>query len=152
MNVLTLIQSLATRADELETAAKALRADAHQIQSLLFGGAASVSSVQDAVEATEAVTRVKTARTPKPAAPAKGDKKKMPSRAVILEKAAEYGVDVSDILPGGKKPSDAEKQDALRRIYAVKKAQEDAAALTEEGDDDEGEASTPVLPLVSDDD
>lgn len=104
MNVLSLIKSLNERALRLEDEAKAIRTEAGQLQALFLG------EPKDAPVADTPAPAVK--------APAAAQ---MPNRDEIRAKAAEFGVDVDDLLPLGKKPTLQQKQDAMQRIYKVKK-------------------------------
>lgn len=113
MNVLSLLTSLETRAANLEEEAKALRADAVQVKSILFGTTAA--SGDDIVPASSSPSSNGAAKS----APAR---KKLPSVTEIRAKAAEFGVNVDDLLIPGKKPTDAQKEDAIRRVYTAKKA------------------------------
>lgn len=119
MNVTSLLKSLATRATQLEEEARLLRADALQIQTLLFGDG----------DAAEPAPTPEDTVTPKQAAP------KMPNREEIRAKAAQYGVDVDDLLPLGKKPTLQAKQDAMKRILKAKKDAEGSAASKGNGVD-----------------
>ena len=119
MSVLSLIKSLNERATRLEDEAKALKADAAQLQALFLG---------EPEEAPEAAPV-----TPPPAKAPVATVPQMPNRDEIRAKAAEFGVDVDDLLPLGKKPTLQQKQDAMQRIYKAKRAKEaqgQADALT----------------------
>lgn len=123
MNVLALLKSLATRAARMEEEAKDLRADALQIQTLLFGGG-DQDVTEDEAPIPEAPPKALLSRAQvaaPAAAPAAPAVPQMPNRDEIRAKAAEFGVDVDDLLPLGKKPTLQAKQDALKRILAAKK-------------------------------
>lgn len=108
MNVLALIKSLKERALRLEDEASAIRAEAGQLQAMFLGEPTDApETVPDSV-----VPQGKTA----PAVP------QMPNRDVIRAKAAEFGVDVEDLLPLGKRPTLQQKQDAMKRIVEAKRA------------------------------
>lgn len=118
MNVLSLLNSLETRAAHLEEEAKALRADAIQVKSILFGTTGPADDL--AVSVSPSPSNGADKSTPA--------KPKLPSVNEIRAKAAEYGVDVEDLLPAGKKPTDAQKTEAIRRVYNAKKAAKAASA------------------------
>ncbi len=107
MNVLALIKSLNERALRLEDEAKAIRTEAGQLQALFLGE--PVAEDGPAAPATPAKAPVATAP-------------QMPNRDEIRAKAAEYSVDVDDLLPLGKKPTLQQKQDAMQRIVVAKRA------------------------------
>jgi len=119
MSVLSLIKSLNERATRLEDEAKALKADADQLQSLFLGE-------PDPEKAPEAAPATPAPVAKAPAVP------QMPNRDEIRAKAFEFGVNVDDLLPVGKKPTLQQKQDAMQRIYKAKKALLVAAPVSDE--------------------
>ena len=133
MNMLTLIRSLRTRATSLEADAAALRAEADQLSALVLGedapGAPAVTPVPAPAVAAPAVAPV--APVAAPEAP-KAAKPPLPSKADIQAKAAQYGVDISEFMPAGAKPTDLQKQNAIRKIGLARRAQEAAATLAPE--------------------
>lgn len=115
MNVLALIKSLNERALRLEDEAKAIRTEAGQLQALFLG------EPEDAPADAQAVP-AQAVKAPASNVP------QMPNRDEIRAKAAEYGVDVDDLLPLGKKPTLQQKQDAMQRIVAAKRTHDAAKA------------------------
>jgi hypothetical protein len=105
MSIIDLIKSMHERATRLEAEAAALRTEAGQLRALFLGE-------------TDPVTEEPAA--PVPEAP----KKKMPTADEIRAMAAKYNVDVSDLCPTGKRPTDQQKEAAAKRIFFAKQAME----------------------------
>lgn len=126
MSVLTILKSMDERASRLEKEAADLREDAGQIRAILFGGA--TDDDPQPVKADPVASPpppVASVTPPAPSAP------KPPSVADIRAKAAEYNVNVDDLLPPGVMPSFAQKQQAAERIVKAKTAAESVKAIAE---------------------
>ena len=123
MNVLSLIKSLNERATRLEAEAKAIRTEARQLQALVLGEPEEpeepASPEEEAMAAAPVAPRALPARVKSPGDP---QATAMPNRDEIRAKAAEFSVNVDDLLPLGKKPTLQQKQDAMKRIFEAKQA------------------------------
>ena len=108
----TRAQGLLTEVQNLLVDAQGMKGQAETIQSLLFGAVSSPSAK---------------AAAPKAAAPKKARGPALPSAADIRQKAEEYGVDITEVLPPKKKPSKAQKTQAMQLIVEAKRAQERSA-------------------------
>lgn len=136
MSVITVIKSLVERATRLEAGAEALRGEALALRgeasglyALLVGEDAAVPVAAPSPSSPEevgaqAAPPKSNGQVPK----SNGQVPAMPTRDEIRAKATKYGVDVDDLLPLGKKPTQAAKEEALRRIVKAKKTAEEAAA------------------------
>ena len=145
MSVISLIQSLTARAARLETDAQELRAEARKL-SALFLGTSEDGAGADPEQATPPAS---SSAAPKmPVMPNTPPAQKQPTTDEIRAKAKEFGVDITDVMPLGKKPTLQQKQDATKKIVMAKrKREEEAAALTAAP-----VAATPPVSLVDVDD
>lgn len=140
MSVISLIQSLTARAARLETDAQELRAEARKLSALFLGTPEDDGSADPEPASTPAPSAAAVSRMPvMPSTPAP----KQPTTDEIRAKAKEFGVDITDVMPLGKKPTLQQKQDAAKKIVMAKRKREEeaAAALA---------AATPPTPPAGD--
>lgn len=129
MSVVTLIQSLHERACRLESEACSLRAEASQLQTLFLGPAlvlGAPSPVTTPAFAVAAPATQEATPTSQPEPQPEVVREGMPTVQEIRAKAAQYGVNVDDVMPPGKKPTHDQKQAACKKIVEARNAQEKA--------------------------
>src|SRR3989344_302396 len=107
MNVITLVKSLLACATRLEEEAREMKSDAVKLSALFLGEAEGDT---EAPEDPDNSLGTQGGNDVHPETPAKT----MPNQKDIRAKAKDFGVNVDDLLPRGKKPTLQQKQAAMK--------------------------------------